>query len=419
MSKITLICPNCRSPLKVTTRHLGRKGRCPECRNVFLLRKKYLRPSGRINDDDVLTWLGPASPVDADDEPIESPARAPGATEATGGENQGGPAEAKPPETPIKPTPAKRPAPPQPVVQAEGRFNVAVDHVDAMGAFFRFDPRLLADDAFRCSFPQRCVLCGSKHDLSVYPVVWSCKLEKARKSDQPDQTPYVLKLADLDAAKGRDLLARMREVKYVPEPYCLPFPYYVCSSCSPVGAVMTHVHQQYPANRQEQLVEVCELGISSLAAAERFARRACGPETEAVARIRQARSECLTDQWQALPLAVRNRINQWYQAQPDETFLGYVSDADFAKAEAGTAGIVVTDKRLVYRKSVARVELDRAGRISVEQAPARDGHTLLILRDAEGQEARMMADSSCLGHIRNLVNGHHAGAQQAAEARSG
>jgi hypothetical protein len=182
---------------------------------------------------------------------------------------------------------------------------------------------------------------------------------------------------------------------------------------------MTHVHQQYPANRQEQMVEVCELGISSLAAAERFARRACGPETQAVARIRKARSECLTDQWQALPLAVRNRINQWYQAQPDETFIGYVSDADFAKAEAGTAGIVVTDKRLVYRKSVARVELDRTGRISVEKGPAGDGQTTLILRDEAGQEARMKADSSCLGHIRELIDGESPPAEQTAEARSG
>ncbi|MFP4355904.1 MAG: hypothetical protein ACLFUJ_12335 [Phycisphaerae bacterium] len=400
MSGITLICPHCNSPLKVTTRHLGKKGRCCHCKRVFVMQKQFLRSRQHVAEQEVLTWLGRSSPFDENDEPIDPPAQAP---------------QPPAPQQVVKPAPAKQaarqpaPAAAEPAVRSDGsRFNIHLDHVDEMGAFFHFAPALLHDELFRCSFPQRCVLCGSKENLSVYPVIWSCKLEGARRKETPDTSPYVVKLSEMDNARGRELLAKLKPVKHIPEPFCLPLPYYVCPSCSPVGAVMTHVHQKYPQNKQEQMVEVCELGISSLATAQRFARRVCGENTQAVQRIEQARQECISGTWQALPLAVRNRINQWYHPGPDEKFVAYISDADFAKAEAGAAGLVVTDRRIVFRKSVSRVELDRADQIDVQAQPGRNGHTMLVISQ-DGQQARMLADTQCVEQITKMIESTPAG----------
>jgi hypothetical protein len=404
MSMIALICPACSAPLRVDERCLGRKGRCPSCGGVFTLSATMTRPEGSATDDDVLSWLGGSKRG----RNAHREAPAPGASPA---------------KTPVR-AEAEAPAPaPKPEAQEataeqgeyrgrddqdsasreKGRFNIRLDHVDSMGAFFLFDSRLLHDEKFRQSFPRSCILCGSDQDLSVYPVLWSCKLRgKTSKNDLLRQGPYVRRLKDLQARKGPELLAELKEVENVPSPYSLPFPYFVCSSCSPVGALMTHVRTDESKNEEGIVKETCELGICSLSQAEKFAQVVCGKETEAVGQIRQARKACVSDAWRALPLAVRNRIKQWFKQAEEENFIAYISDADFAKAEAGSAGLVVTNRRLVYRKSLSVVEFSRDEQIDVQEQSKND-KLLLVLSGPEGRSAKLAADPGCVDRIKELI----------------
>jgi len=389
MAKLDLVCPKCCAPLHIDEKFLGKKGRCPTCKSVFVIDRSLMRTGGHhdASELDVVTWLGAPAIRDEPEAAGDTPART---------------APTRTAPTFRRPSPSARPSP---GAAEPARFKIRLDHVDNMGAFFLFDARLLRDDRFRSSFPQRCILCGSQTSLSVYPVVWSCKLKAGKKSrarDAVDHTPYVHKLADLGDAQDGELIGRLKNVENVPEPYCLPFPYYVCPSCSPVGALVTHVHTRESRSQPGVMREICELGISSLSQAERFAKAVCGPETTAVARIHKARQECTSDEWRRLPLAVRNRIKLWYSEQPGERFVAYVSDADFAKAEAGTAGLVVTDQRIVYRKSVAQAEFSRSQPISLEEQTV--GHrTLLVLSAAGGKWAKLSVDPDCMHDIRRLL----------------
>lgn len=410
MSVIALICPACSAPLRVDAKCLGRKGRCPSCGKVFVLTESMTRPDGSATDDDVLGWLGKSvRPARQQQEPTPAkltPKQGAAASGDRGEDESDAPASD---ETfaedadPGQQTQVGEQAPAGGVAADDSRFNIRLDHVDSMGAFFLFDSRLLRDDAFRAAFPQSCILCGGKDDLSVYPVVWSCKLQgKVDKNDLLRQGPYVRRLDELTHRKGRKMLSQLKRVENIPEPYNLPFPYYVCPSCSPVGAIMTHVHTRKDPAQQGATQEICELGISSLTQAERFARVVCGADTEAVREIHQARMECMSDAWRTLPLAVRNRIKQWFEKGQDEKFIAYVSDADFAKAEAGTAGLVITDQRLVYRKSLAELEIDRSEPVEMDQE-SKGSRTVLVIHGPEDKDARLVLDAGCVEKVRRLI----------------
>lgn len=165
---------------------------------------------------------------------------------------------------------------------------------------------------------------------------------------------------------------------------------------------MTHVRTDEAKDEQGVVKETCELGISSLSQAEQFAKSVCGQDTQAVTKIQIARKACVSDAWRALPLAVRNRIKQWFKQNDEEKFVAYISDAEFAKAEAGSAGLVVTDQRIVYRKSLAQQEFQREEPLEIQQEP-RGEQILLILKGSEDKQARFVADPACVDRISHLL----------------
>ena len=55
-------------------------------------------------------------------------------------------------------------------------------------------------------------------------------------------------------------------------------------------------------------------------------------------------------------MTVRNRIRQWFHLRKGERFVEYYPDEDFSKSEAGLAGLVLTNRRLIYKKYAAQRE---------------------------------------------------------------
>ncbi len=362
MTRVTVTCPNCQAELSIPEQMLGKKGRCPSCQSEFLIQLPIEdnAPDGAdpASNADILSWLDEAGK------------------------------KAKPKNAPVPPRPKKRgptrlPRPSAPVShfvkgappakRTRSKLPVRLDHVDEMGAFFRFPPELLYNEDFRSAFPQQCLICGAKRPLSVHVVFWSSKLPNAHsKSVAVSQAKQVYTLRKVSDLSGKDLLSVIEPIGYLPEPYSLPFPYYVCSSCSNVGAIITDVHLSGGQ-------EVCELGISSLPQAEFFTLAVCGSGSEAHEQVRQAIKDGYGRPWQQLPLTVRIRINRWFKAAEGERFLCYIPDAEYAKAEAGLAGVVLTDLRLIFHKSLGQLDLLRTEDIELEAVDTATGTDLAII----------------------------------------
>jgi DNA-directed RNA polymerase subunit M/transcription elongation factor TFIIS len=350
MAMRKVACPSCGAVLGVPQESEGRKGRCRSCGTVFpiplAVDEDELSTEGSASDEDIISWLAGSPEAEAQAGLQSAAADRPAGSAAP---TKKAPT-AKPPLRKAPATGARTSAEPRP---KKRKFPVRLGHVDEMGAFFLFDPQLLHDEGFRCCFPQKCIVCGGKKHLSVHVVVWSNKLPgRGQFGMRTSYSQSVYALDELEGRTGRELLAALDRVESLP--------YYVCRACSPVGAIVTGVRFAPGGNRQE-----CELGIFSLERAEEFIVAVRGPESRALVQVRRALEKTRDDPWRALPLAVRSRIGKWYERQEHERFIAYLPDGDFAKTEAGMAGIVVTDRRLVYRKFASRFEVPLTEKITI------------------------------------------------------
>ncbi len=61
-----------------------------------------------------------------------------------------------------------------------------------------------------------------------------------------------------------------------------------------------------------------------------------------------------------------------------EKFVVYIPDGDFTKTEAGLAGIAMTDKRLMFRKFAAKVEIPLTEGITIESVTVKGRPKLQI-----------------------------------------
>ena len=90
-------------------------------------------------------------------------------------------------------------------------------------------------------------------------------------------------------------------------------------------------------------------GVASLAAAVSFFRNNDGRKSPAYERLIEARDR-RRDAWRELDPRVRHRIAQWFEPDANEEFVCFFRDTGFSPSETGSAGIVLTDHRLVYKK---------------------------------------------------------------------
>jgi hypothetical protein len=139
--------------------------------------------------------------------------------------------------------------------------------------------------------------------------------------------------------------------------------------------------------------------------AQDLVRAWCSEDCPAYGQIRQALRESRGDTWRGLPLAVRSRVRQWYQPLEGEQFLGYVPDGDFAKTEAGQAGMVLTNKRLICRKYASLVELPLSEELVVH-VHTKDGQLQLNISGKSGKTANLATNSADSNRIRSLLQGH-------------
>ncbi len=169
----------------------------------------------------------------------------------------------------------------------------------------------------------------------------------------------------------------------LPKPFDLPMPYYVANQHS-----LDSLHCT-TRNRPDGGI-TCEVLIPDGQCALDWVIRvngACGPEFPI---LEKAIALLWSDAWRELSDKVRQRLNVWCGFEPMESFRLYLSDAEFGKHDYGLAGIVLTDRRLIYCKFHHRgqIPLEQEGILRAQpegelanltwQKP--DGHTTKVAK---------------------------------------
>jgi predicted Zn finger-like uncharacterized protein len=310
--RVIVACPNCSAQYKVRQETLGRIARCSKCQKTFPL---YLPDP--FNEDEVLNWVDKKDDPDsdADDEAEVSTATVAGLnvlneiTKSSPGL-----------EIPLK-----------------------LLNLDRQGVHFRFSPQMLNSEKFRSSFPRRCAGCLDKKNLRVFLVRWPVKgVFPAGYGDVHGLHP-VTNLKELPAVSATELLKFLPLEKGLPEPFGLPFPYFVCGRCKPEGLVSS----PFPVEGKDN---TCVISIFNPNVALEFYTANCGRETQDYQKMQTHCGLRKISIWESLPESDRKRITRWYKSTANERFICFVPDLDTPKDHKGRTGIVLTNERIVCGK---------------------------------------------------------------------
>lgn len=343
--KLIVRCPSCGKAYKVPPAGVGRKARCLHCKKKFVIElssePSELPLTGAMADPDEDSRS--ASGTFAGLSPADS-----FVAKALRGEDPDEPVSTIDPKAARKPIATETVAQPEPVEPAGAR--IILERIDEMGAYFEFPIEQLSDPNLRSAFPHRCVSCGQRESLNVHLIVFTDRLPPRDAFRARDLEIRIFgKLDDYGDAEQTELLEKLPGLPNLPAPFDLPYPYFVCDRCSAVGEVNTHV-------LRHGKVEFCQINIANLRTASEFYSNNGGGGSTNYRKLLRAADEQRHDRWRGLPLTVRNRIRQWFHIRKGERFVEYYPDEDFSKSEAGLAGLVLTNRRLIYKKYAAQRE---------------------------------------------------------------
>ncbi|MCH8879206.1 MAG: hypothetical protein IID34_04910 [Planctomycetes bacterium] len=335
---IVVRCPNCSQKYRLSPEKIGARARC-KCGQRFTITSE--KP---LDEETAYGWviqgadpsshsvMGGSSITESPASHAHKEAAAPRRTPSRSG---------RPPAGPTR----------QPRVELE--------LVDELGAQFKFPTALLADERLRDSFPKQCVCCGRGRRLNVHLIIWNEKLP----ADDPLRVREINhqpigRLQSLTGYGRASWLDELPKLKNLPEPFDLPFPFFVCSDCT----VEDEIHASLVAEPQG---EHCLIRITHLLIAVAFHRNNGGSDTPKHQHLLQECEKLKKNRWLSLPKAVRRKITQWCEIEESEEFRGFFPDADFSNAELGKAGVVLTNKHLSFHKysSSREFSLSAGGRV--------------------------------------------------------
>lgn len=315
------------------------------------------------------------------------------------------PAEPAPPppepkqETPPPPKPAAPPplpkskpatvAPAKPEEPAEGEFPqslrapdrpyLVVKDFSQSGVVLAFNYKWLEVDAFRASMPRRCAFSGNadRKDLLVRPMIFIDKFRGADRAVHAMETSHELRLTSHQSVHVA--LAAMRKLDDFIPPFDSPLIYFVNKD----QLKMSLKTKTY----EDQGTICCEIIIPDGRVALEWLARVngvCGPEFDL---LESEVSMQGSDAWRGLSGKVRDRLGAWANFKPHEHFRLYLKDADFTSSDAGLAGIIITDQRLIYHKyhHSGDVQLNEEGILHVKT----DGRVARLSMELGGDISRI------------------------------
>ncbi len=355
--RVVVRCPSCSQKYRVSRASVGQRGRCKSCHAVFVIAAHEA-----VDDDTIMGWITDEDPssqsVMGSTGMFEAGVGGRVASRANGGE-------------------AARTA----AAETAG-LGVRLKRIDGDGAHFEFPAAALELDALRNAFPRKCVGCGVRTGLHVHLIYWPERMTAHDASHWA--TRMAARAGKLDAfvhPATRDLLAQLPRTRHAAKPFTLPFPAFACEHCDVARHVITHV-----VTRGQE--ELCRLTLVFLPVAVSFFRNAGGRDTPEYRRLVDERNR-RHDAWQALDAETRQRLTLWFQPEAGERFVAFFGDPELAACESGKAGLVLTTRRLVFKRYAAQraYPLDQPGRVEVVE---KGGRSMVHLYE-EGQPPAAIA----------------------------
>jgi len=309
--------------------------------------------TAHVRTTDVMGPASAAEPADADaaGDAGDADAARPG-TDVWGEEPSAPAADAFDREAyaPVEPGPDIAPAAAS--AEADAAFSPSLSPTDARpylvvrgctvdGVRLAFDARWLNHEVFRTSMPLRCAVSGSDKvdELYVRPMIFT-RRHRGDGTVHDLESRYQARVSQ--DRSPRTMVRTIGPLDGFAPPFNQPILYYVHerSRSSSVLADVVSVDGR----------AACEIVIPNGRTAMQWLERVngrCGPE---YALLRTEVQKLGTDAWQRMPDQLRQRISVWCNFQARERFVLYLNDADFTSRDAGLAGIVVTNERLIYHK---------------------------------------------------------------------
>ncbi|MEM6460097.1 MAG: hypothetical protein AAF710_11980 [Planctomycetota bacterium] len=438
MSQMTIDCPGCGSPLLVPESAAGRKARCKECNDRFVVPSveemleqtvsamvlEELEERTHEHEADLPEARAsegrPARdthPVSANGTVLGVPAVAePPADPGTPG-NTANPGDSAPGvlsmdrlEDPSEPEPEAEAdaAYPADLRPAAPRPYLVVREVTMRGVTLAFAAEWLHHEAFRTAMPLRCAFSGkgTAAGLVSRPVVF---INRTRGTDERARALELRYEQTVDDSHSpREHARAIGRMEHLAPPFDRPLLYYATPGHAADALTARATTDDDGRESGELLLPHGEVAARWL---ERVNGR-CGPE---YARLRAAVAHLLHDGWARLPENTQRRLQTWCRFERGERFKLYLNDADLTAADAGLGGVVVTDRRLLYHKfrrsrsvslhqdatlhlrtdgRVARLTLESAGRLARAGKVHRADLDALIHALADAPRLRVVVGSA-------------------------
>ena len=237
--------------------------------------------------------------------------------------------------------------------------HLVVDSCSQKGVWLRFNARCLEHPGFRLSMPIACAFSNSRDrtDLVARPLAFHDQSQGAVRNAQEVEAGHEQRLRE--GQTPADLVGLLGRLEHLPTPFHLPMPYYVNTEHANAGMSL----DCQTARRLEDKTTLCLILIPHPRYALAWLRNVngvCGREYQLLARDAAV---LWSDAWEGTSEEVRQRLGSWADFETGERFRFYVNDAEFGSKDEGLAGIVLTDRRLIYHR------YHRNGAVNISDSP--------------------------------------------------
>lgn len=335
-------CPYCDGLLSLPEHLRGTLVRCGRCRRVFRLPQESIVP-----DETIFGWL--TEPSEQQDKRADTlaPFTVDGKRHKTGLEQLT--------ESGNK----TRDAAPR---AGKTRSQLRLLSLDQRGALLEFPAHYLRRADFRSAIPRVCIHCLGQVHLSAHLIIFAQELHDSFSLEAEYRAgKLTIPHEQLSDLYGDKLLQELPEVPNVPPPANLPMPYWLCDMCSGAGEISGQIRVD-PATGEG----TCRLFIRNIQIAASFFATIAGTEDEDYKKFVEFARHSQQDRWGALQTVVRHRLEQWFKPTSDERFLAYIPDQSRARTESGIAGLIITTRRLIYRRPPILQELSIDSPVNIE-----------------------------------------------------
>ena len=220
--------------------------------------------------------------------------------------------------------------------------HLVVVQCDQSGVQFAFDSIHLEHDGFRSSMPLCCAFSGLTERRKLYarPFAFIDRSSARIRSAQEVDVKHNVLVGN--QAPG-DMLAVLGEIEQLPKPFNWPMPYYS-------GPDHSHVSVKCWTETRQEGGYTCYVLIPHGPTALEWLANVNGTCGIDYAKLEYDMGLLENDAWRALGDECRRRLGVWCPFEPMEQFRAYISDGDFGTRDRGLAGLVFTDRRLLFCK---------------------------------------------------------------------